>query len=92
LFYLSEPDKERRRWLMSVIFSALPRPTLGIPRPLFLAIFPPGIPGNNYEVFPNGDNFLVRRPLPLAPSAPVTEINLVLNWFEELKAKVPVKR
>jgi hypothetical protein len=47
--------------------------------------------GVGYDVFPGGDSFLVRRPLPSAPPAPVTEINLVDHWFEELKAKVPVR-
>lgn len=91
LFYLSEPDKEHRRSLMSTSFSAQPRPALGIPRPLFQATFPPGGAGIGYDVFPNGDSFLVLRPLPSPPSAPVTEINLVDHWFDELKAKVPVK-
>jgi eukaryotic-like serine/threonine-protein kinase len=92
LFYMSEPDKEHRRWLMSTSFSAQPRPILGVPRPLFQATFPPGMVGIGYDVFPNGDSFLVLRPLPSPPPAPATEINVVDHWFEELKAKVPVKQ
>ena len=51
--------------------------------------FTPGMAGNAYDVFPSGDRFLVLRPLPSPPLAPVTEISLVDHWFEELKAKVP---
>jgi hypothetical protein len=34
----------------------------------------------------------VGRNPPLASVPPVTHINLVFNWFEELKAKVPATR
>ncbi|MBK5255843.1 MAG: PD40 domain-containing protein [Vicinamibacteria bacterium] len=41
-----------------------------------------------YGVSPDGQRFLVQLP---DPRALPTRINVVLNWFEELKAKVPVK-
>jgi len=37
-----------------------------------------------------GQRFLMLRPVESQASAP-TQINVVLNWFEELKQKVPVK-
>jgi serine/threonine-protein kinase len=39
-----------------------------------------------YSVSPDGRRFLVQLP---DPRAIPTQINVVLNWFEELKAKVP---
>ena len=41
-----------------------------------------------YSVSPDGRRFLV---LLLDPRAIPTQINVVQNWFEELKAKVPVR-
>ena len=37
---------------------------------------------------PDGQCFVIPRN---APVEPVREIRLVINWFEELEAKVPVK-
>ena len=91
LFYVSEPDRDGKRWFMSTAFTAQPRPSFGRPRPLAPAPFSPASPGNADHVFPSGDRFLALRPLPVPPPAPVTEMNLVTNWFEELAAKVPVR-
>ena len=41
-----------------------------------------------YSVSPDGRRFLV---LLLDPRAIPTQINVVQNWFEELKAKVPAR-
>ena len=41
-----------------------------------------------YSVSPDGRRLLV---LLLDPRAIPTQINVVLNWFEELKAKVPAR-
>jgi Tol biopolymer transport system component len=43
----------------------------------------------NYDVSPDGQRFLMIEPAEKAQMAP-TQINVVLNWFEELKQKVPV--
>jgi Tol biopolymer transport system component len=43
----------------------------------------------NYDVGPDGQRFLMLKPTKQAQAAP-TQINVVLNWFEELKQKVPV--
>ena len=43
-----------------------------------------------YDVSPDGQRFLMLKPVEAQTSAP-TQINVVLNWFEELKKKVPVK-
>jgi len=45
---------------------------------------------NVYEVSPDGQRFLLVKP-PVGRASGLTQINMVLNWFEELKQKVPVK-
>jgi len=45
--------------------------------------------GQSYDVAPHGQRFLMVKVEP--PPAP-TEIQLVFNWFEELKAKMPPRR
>jgi hypothetical protein len=42
----------------------------------------------NYDVSPDGQRFLMLKPPESAEAAP-TQINVVLNWFEELKRRVP---
>jgi hypothetical protein len=42
----------------------------------------------NYDVAPDGQCFLMLKPSESAEAAP-TQINVVLNWFEELQQKVP---
>ena len=43
----------------------------------------------NYDVSSDGQRFLMLKPVEVA-GATQTQINVVLNWFEELKQKVPV--
>jgi hypothetical protein len=43
---------------------------------------------DNYDVSPDGQRFLMLKPSEQAQAAP-TQINVVLNWFEELKQRVP---
>jgi hypothetical protein len=40
-----------------------------------------------YDVSPDGQRFL--RVQPLDPDPPSNQINLVLNWFEELRRVLP---
>ena len=49
-------------------------------------------PRRCYDVSPDGQRFYVRRSRIPPPLPPVTHINVILNWFEELKAKVPATR
>jgi eukaryotic-like serine/threonine-protein kinase len=42
----------------------------------------------NYDVSSDGQRFLMLKPASAQEAAP-TQINIVLNWFEELKQKVP---
>jgi serine/threonine-protein kinase len=63
--------------------------TAGKPRMLFEGRYEP-TPGTlpNYDVSPDGLRFLMVKPTEQAGAAP-TQINVVLNWFEELKRRVP---
>jgi hypothetical protein len=45
----------------------------------------------NYDVSLGGQRFLMVKPIDQAAAAP-TQINVVLNWFEELKQKVPAAK
>jgi hypothetical protein len=64
---------------------------LGPPRALFSGDYLDGqVPSKGFEVTSDG-RFLLKTRLPATESAPVTSINVVLNWFEELKRLVPAK-
>jgi hypothetical protein len=45
----------------------------------------------NYDVSPDGQRFLMLKRSELEIAAP-TQINVVLNWFEELKRRVPTEK
>ncbi len=63
--------------------------SVGKPRMLFEGQFVPA-PATfpNYDVSADGERFLMLKPSESAGEAP-TQINVVLNWFEELKRRVP---
>jgi hypothetical protein len=64
---------------------------LGPPRELFSGDYIDGqIPSRGFEVTSDG-RFLLKTLLPAPESAPVTSINVVLNWLDELKRLVPTK-
>jgi Tol biopolymer transport system component len=76
--------------------SAGERPSIGRPRTLF-AFDPRDLrlactPVRCYDVAADGDRFYVTQSQAPPPPPVVTHINLVLNWLEDLKAKVPVRR
>ncbi len=45
-----------------------------------------GYGSRNYDIAPDGRRFLMIKPG--VPIAQLPQINVVLNWFEELKAKL----
>ena len=47
---------------------------------------------NSHGVAPDGQHFLVIRTVSPPPDLIVTDINLIQNWFEEVKATVPTGR
>jgi eukaryotic-like serine/threonine-protein kinase len=46
------------------------------------------VPGPSYDVGPDGRFVLIEGP----PEAPVTHLNVVLNWFDDLRRLVPAPR
>ena len=85
LFYRSG-DK-----LMAVTIASEPAFVARLPRVLFEGAFEPtGTGTSGFDVSPDGRRFLMIQPT--APERPVTQINVVINWFEELRQRVPVAR
>ncbi len=75
--------------MMAVDITTQPGFAAGKPRMLFEGPYEPTLFTNpNYDVSPDGQRFLMLKPTEQARVAP-TQINVVLNWFEELKQKVP---
>jgi serine/threonine-protein kinase len=62
-------------------FSATP------PRLLFTGPYV-NVPGPSYDVGPDGRFVMIEGP----PEAPVTHLNVVLNWLDELRRLVPSPR
>jgi eukaryotic-like serine/threonine-protein kinase len=75
--------------MMAVDIATQPSFAAGKPRMLFEGQYVP-TPGtnSNYDVSPDGQRFLMLKPSEATGAAP-TQINVVLNWFEELKRRVP---
>jgi Tol biopolymer transport system component len=83
LFYRSG-DK-----MMAVEITTQPSFAAGTPRMLFEGRYEPApIPVANYDVSADGERFLMLKPTEQAQVAQ-TQMNVVLNWFEELKRRVP---
>jgi serine/threonine-protein kinase len=83
LFYRSG-DK-----MMAVDIATQPSFSVGKPRMLFEGQYQPTpVTFPNYDVSPDGQRFLMLKPSEQSQAAP-TQINVVLNWFEELKRRVP---
>jgi serine/threonine-protein kinase len=83
LFYRSG-DK-----MMAVDIATQPSFAAGKPRMLFEGQYvrTPAT-ATNYDVSPDGQRFLMLKPSDQALAVP-TQINVVLNWFEELKRRAP---
>jgi serine/threonine protein kinase/Tol biopolymer transport system component len=78
------------RKIMAVDIAIKPSFSAGTPKMLFEGPYQllPTISTPNYDVSPDGQRFLMLKPVESAVAAP-TQINVVLNWFEELKQRVP---
>jgi eukaryotic-like serine/threonine-protein kinase len=75
--------------MMAVDIDTQPNFLAGKPRVLFEGRYQPApFPIANYDVSPDGQRFLMLKPSEQELAAP-TQINVVLNWFEELKRRVP---
>jgi Tol biopolymer transport system component len=75
--------------MMAVAITTQPVFSAGRPTMLFQGQYQPNPTMNaNYDVSPDGQRFLMVKPTSAQEAAP-TQINVVLNWFEELKQRVP---
>ena len=80
--------------MMVATFQLGASPRIGTPRPLFEVgdeLNFSSWPVRGYDVAADGLRFYVTQDRPSPPQPPVTHINLIFNWLEELKAKVPVR-
>ncbi len=64
-----------------------PQLQVGTPTEIFSGNYV-NVPGYSYDIHPDG-RFLVLEGLQVSPPS---EINVILNWFEELKQRVPTGR
>jgi Tol biopolymer transport system component/tRNA A-37 threonylcarbamoyl transferase component Bud32 len=75
--------------MMAVEIATQPAFSAGKPGVLFEAPYlPSGSPDPNYDVSPDGQRFLMLKSTE-QEQAGSTQIDVVLNWFEELKQRVP---
>jgi hypothetical protein len=76
--------------MMAVDITTQPGFAAGKPRMLFEGPYElTQFTNPNYDVSPDGQRFLMLKPTEQAKVAP-RQINVVQNWFEELKRRVPV--
>jgi hypothetical protein len=76
--------------MIVVDITTQPNFSAGKPKVLFAGQYQPSpspVPNANYDVSPDGQRFLMLKPGGQDQAA--TQLNVVLNWFEELKQKVP---
>jgi eukaryotic-like serine/threonine-protein kinase len=73
--------------MMAVDIATQPGFVAGRPRKLFEGPYKPMVPTPDYDVSTDGQRILIIKENE-QESAP-TQINVVLNWFEELKRRVP---
>jgi eukaryotic-like serine/threonine-protein kinase len=76
--------------MMAVTVATAPDLSAGKPRLLFEGRFVRGLTlgHTNYDVSPDGQRFLMIKDA--AQQAAPLQVNVVLNWFDELKRRVPV--
>jgi eukaryotic-like serine/threonine-protein kinase len=92
LFYVSAAPGEKRR-MMAADFEPGTPPRVGTPRMLFefplRALDLACVPLRCYDVSADGQRFYTVQQTVLPPQRVVTHVQLVQNWFEELKRLVP---
>ena len=75
--------------MMAVDIATQPSFVAGKPKVLFAGPYlPTPLTTPNYDVSPDGQRFLMLKSSEQGQATPM-QINVVLNWFEELKQKVP---
>ena len=86
LFYRRSADRLWRFMVVDIPGGSISARSL--PRMLLEGSYSSSVPMRNYDVSPDGDRFVLQTQVVLPPE-PVTRINIVLNWFEELAELVP---
>jgi hypothetical protein len=71
---------------MAVSYSTNPKFSAELPRVLFEGDYV-NVAGRSYDVSPDGQRFLVLKSI--EESSRQAQLNVVTNWFEELKRKAP---
>jgi eukaryotic-like serine/threonine-protein kinase len=94
LFFVSLPVGGRMRMMSAALESRAPV-RFAVPKPLFdfefMRLHMACVPVRCYDVSADGQRFFAVQDEPEPPMPPVTQLNIVLNWVEELKARVPVR-
>ena len=89
LYYTKPPTSQF--WVVDVQRT---QASLRFGKPIMLEIKGAPAPGpRNYDIMPDGKSFVVMQSgnQTEAGKAPPDEINIILNWFEDLKRRVPVQ-
>ena len=91
LFYLT-PDQDGVVTVMMTQNDTDPTFNPGTPRRLFEGVYRSLFPNNrsDWDITSDGERFLMIKPVPSGDSSTAAHINVVLNWTEELQARVPV--
>ena len=80
---------------MAMRIATRPSLSFGNPEPVLRATTVEGDPGEarNYDLTPDGQRFLtvVAQEATSSGSPAAEQLHLVLNWFEDLKRRVPTK-
>ena len=81
--------------LSTVPIAYQPSFKVGSPRELFRGDYVYAVVGRAWDVDPSGRRFLMLKrqqvtPTERGPAPPRPQINVIVNWVEELKARVPV--
>jgi len=95
LFLLSLMGRAGRQRMMAVEFTPGSPSGIGRPRELFTFeghLFVSCTPVRCYDVAADGQRFYAVKQATPPPPPVVTHINLIPDWVEELKAKVPTGR
>ena len=75
--------------MMAVPVAVGPTFSVGRPTRLFEGAYATNTPARGYDVTPDGQRFVMVQEKE-RPPVTITQMILVENWFEELKAKVTV--
>jgi serine/threonine-protein kinase len=76
--------------MMAAPITLGPPVTVGMPQKLFEGRFLISATGRGYDVTPDGRRFVMVQPRQEL-AMPATEVVIVQNWLEELKARVPAR-